>query len=430
LRNELNLDLERSLQSAATGILITGDIAFAGVEVEYNQALLWIRELCAKAKCSNDDAWVIPGNHDVDRTIIQSSPELQRIHALLRQEMRKDENRGNVDIVLQQHVRQDRGLSDLLFAPLRAYNDFAAKLGCQIDGENPFWQQDFSLSDGSTLRIRGLTSVLVSDHDNDLSEKLFLGANQLSLTRSAGVEYVTLCHHPPSWLFDEDSAIDALKRAKIQLYGHKHRFRHTRQDESLVISAGAMQPNPREPQWQPRYNILEISVSESGGSRKLVVKLSPRVWNDANRTFQADFGDDGSTSRVEEFELSPWNRPTSAAASVVVAEGLAASQKQMPEAEDHDKSKKHVDRPNRVLTYRFLTLPYVKRIQIAYDLGLFTDADRHLSDAELWVEIFQRARASHQLTALWEHVEKEHNDNRYDSFENPFRRVEAESTSS
>ena len=52
----------------ADAVLISGDIAFAGAQDEYQFATDWLRDLlCPAAGCRMDDVFVIPGNHDVDR---------------------------------------------------------------------------------------------------------------------------------------------------------------------------------------------------------------------------------------------------------------------------------------------------------------------------------------------------------------------------
>src|SRR5438105_11053348 len=49
-------------------MLIGGDIAFKGHPDEYKTALTWIRELADAVGCSFERVFVIPGNHDIDRT--------------------------------------------------------------------------------------------------------------------------------------------------------------------------------------------------------------------------------------------------------------------------------------------------------------------------------------------------------------------------
>ena len=73
LRSDIIKDVKRMrhvVGHAADGILLTGDIAFAGHADEYSFAFQWLEEkLCPAAGCKIEDVFVIPGNHDVDRTV-------------------------------------------------------------------------------------------------------------------------------------------------------------------------------------------------------------------------------------------------------------------------------------------------------------------------------------------------------------------------
>lgn len=56
----------------ATGVLVTGDIAFSGQRSEYQSAASWLLGLCRAIECPDENVWVVPGNHDVDRKIADS----------------------------------------------------------------------------------------------------------------------------------------------------------------------------------------------------------------------------------------------------------------------------------------------------------------------------------------------------------------------
>ena len=70
IRDKLSLDIQQrcSLDDKnVDAILITGDIAFAGKQEEYDTASNWIDQLCEETGCKKEDVYVVPGNHDVDR---------------------------------------------------------------------------------------------------------------------------------------------------------------------------------------------------------------------------------------------------------------------------------------------------------------------------------------------------------------------------
>ena len=64
--------------------------------------------------------------------------------------------------------------------------------------------------------------------------------------------------------------------------------------------------------------------------------------------------------------------------------------------------------PARRLTYRFLSLPYRKRLEIAQGLGLLREEDKGLRDSELFKRFFARAKEKEILEQLWDEVERRH----------------------
>ena len=193
LRNELERDAIKKGKdlNGVHAILISGDIAFSGHEEEYKIAHDWLQHMCRELGCPLENVWTIPGNHDVDRKIIEKSMLLKDAHRNLRQ------TAAELDDKLAGYLGGDPEAAKLIYRPIQNYVDFAAKYGCGLSPESPFWEQDWPLNDGSTLRIRGVNSTVASDElDNDASYKLVVGKRQLEMSRQDGVEYSVLCHHP------------------------------------------------------------------------------------------------------------------------------------------------------------------------------------------------------------------------------------------
>ncbi|MCK4472909.1 MAG: metallophosphoesterase [Anaerolineae bacterium] len=348
--------------------------------------------------------WCTPGNHDVDRSVIENSPILQTLH----RELRPDDP-NQVDSQIQFFI-QDPQAAKLLYDPIANYNkEFGSKFGCQIDAQKPFWHHDLRLNDGSVLRLHGVNSTLVSDRfDNSAEHKLIVGRAQGTMSRQDGVEYVVLCHHPPSWLLDQDQLTDIWnKRVRIQLFGHKHRPRVNQIDQSIVVAAGATHPNRREPNWRPAYNILEIWVSGEGSSRQLRVNVYPRVWNGAENQFQADYDPSGSQVRSYGPAIGEWHSPAAMSVPEPACEETTATssdfERESTAAEAASESGWRMN-PARRLTYRFLRLPYRQRMAISLKLDLIEDDDSGLRDAELFSRVFRRARERGRLRDLWREV--------------------------
>ena len=296
--------------STPTGILITGDIAFSGQKQQYETATVWLEQLCARVGIGIESVRVIPGNHDVDRAMLKCP-----VVPIVRESLRKAANQVELDSQISRYL-EDPQSQEILMRPTSAYNEFASALKCDIPKGKLWWEEDFTLNDNSILRIRGLHSALVSDHqdtDDKSSLKMVLGSAQVELGHEDGVAHLIMCHHPFDWLRFSDSARQALNAfASIQLFGHKHRFElNTINDRNLHLSAGAMQPDKKESGWEPRYNFLGISIGEKEGKRVLQVEVWPRIWNNTDRQFNPDYsmlGTNAGESKIFALALRPWRK--------------------------------------------------------------------------------------------------------------------------
>lgn len=422
VRNELGRDLSRELCAPASGILITGDIAFSGKSEEYATARTWIEDLCHTAGCLPSVVYTVPGNHDIDRDIIDDSDTIREMHTELR---------GLEGVSLDRALAKamgDRVRADGLLRPLGAYNDFALRYGCNVSPDQLWWEDNLELNDHSLLRIRGLTSVIVSDrYDDKGTSKLLLGTYQVTLPREDGVEYVTLCHHPQDWLIDSDTVEDALRRARMRLFGHKHRFRYHRVDDSLVLTAGATHPDRAESQWQPRYNIIDLEVEKSAERRFLIARINARVWDDNHQAFKPDVDLEGGSPHEFRLPLPDWSPPVLTAVEASIEASPLASE---PAVSDQTKmdSTTPARRPERELLYRFLSLPYQRQQRMALELGLIAENERFPREADLWQAVFTRARDKGRLNEFWEVVSVATPDLNAQTNENPFdvRRQEDE----
>src|SRR5581483_3776825 len=216
IRKKLRADLSTSalpLQNGVDGVLITGDIAYAGKTAEYTSAHDWLKDLCAHIKCPPSHVWVVPGNHDVSwATTSQSILDMHEV-------IRNTDPPGRLRDRL-----ADTAAANALLEPFVAFNVFARPYESRTQPDAVAWESDeLVLNDGSTLRLRGLNSALVSDkRDKALGKPCqVVGEKQVQLSDDDdAVCYLTLCHHPPAWLHDQTSVEDHLNnRARIQLYG-------------------------------------------------------------------------------------------------------------------------------------------------------------------------------------------------------------------
>lgn len=169
IRTRMMRDLVAQVQKLGNVgvILIGGDVAFKAAPDEYRTARDWIHQLCEISGCPKERVFVVPGNHDVDRSIIKGSVQIQNVqHAIASTAL------ANREWKLKQQL-WDQTTGQLLFQAHAAYNDFAAPFGCQIWPAKPFWHQDIPLEDGVNLRLYGLTSTLLSGREGNESPRVF-----------------------------------------------------------------------------------------------------------------------------------------------------------------------------------------------------------------------------------------------------------------
>ncbi len=396
LRDQLELDLARMRARIGVpfvGIIVTGDITFQASEPEFDVASKWLRRVSELCGCPPESVYCVAGNHDADRGVFEKSLLLRGLHERLRAS-----EPDKIDFALGETLRDDDAAT-LLMRPLEQYNRFAAKFGCITKINQLFWEHRVPLNDESMLVLRGGNSVLVSNKDdNDKANKLILGTLQATARERPDEAVLFACHHPLDWLLDADHIAPILKsRARIHLFGHKHTQVVEKVDNSVRIVAGAVHPDRREPNWRPRFNCIGFLVEGVGEHRKLELTLYPRVWSQTEPKYVADHDlCGGPDHKSYELNLPTWTAPT--------AERVPAPTQAPVVRSDHTNEGASMD-PARTLTYRFLSLPHVVRLEIAQAMKLLHEEDEGIQDAILLERILSRAAAETRLGELWEQVE-------------------------
>jgi hypothetical protein len=398
LRGELRRDLENQAKRLGDmmAILVSGDIAYAGKKPEYESASKWLDELCAASRCPRDAVYLSPGNHDVDRDTIRANSLLQDAH---------DAIRGKAD-TYQRDTALKRRLEEtearnLFFAPLREFNEFAARYECSFfaDAESYAWDRDIPLNDGSVLRVRGLNSALLSGL-SDAEGTLFLGSRAWTMPRRKGVEYLTICHHPPSWLLDGRDAESSLDdRTRIQLFGHEHDLRVVPGRDQIKLFAGAVNPPRDEARWRPGYNIIEIWIETDAGGRKMIVEVHAREWQERPTQFRAHEDRNNNPIHRVELALDPFEPNTVAGAPMSANDAPSTA----PAAQLEQPSGKVTPQmSSRELVNRFFRLSISRKSEIAGHLDLLAEADLSLPDFERYKRALLRAKERNLLDQLAE----------------------------
>ena len=428
IRHELERDA--TTKSAELGgtdaVIVCGDVAFGAVEQEYDIAYEWLQKLGDKVKSPDRpiQIWTVPGNHDIDWKKIEGNRNAERLRSQLRDSDVKDFNRELRKTLDDLNDRQT------LLDPLEQYNIFANKLGCASGADPLYWEQPLLLNDGSTLRVRGLNSTIISaraDDDQQEKTKLVLSSYQTKFFREDDIVFMTVCHHPLDWLKDRNDVDDWLNQhARIQLFGHRHIQRVTPIHDNLRIASGAVHPVREEPGWEPRYNFISIDVRFEQNRRWLHVEVHPRIWNDTSKQFVAD------NLGVQSRDLPlPARQPSSTAGrsgseltnTETVASVLSAIEPDLLDVQYvQSGAEVRILNAGERLTSRYLSLPHNLQMEIAKKLGLQEEEeDKDLADTELYRRYFKRAKDKRLLEQFWSEVEIQYAQRGEEHFEeNPF----------
>ncbi|MFJ7797761.1 metallophosphoesterase [Pseudomonas sp. NPDC096950] len=396
LRNSVTRDIAKMCGELgrADAILVTGDIAYAGKRTEFEEAASWLEEVCEAAGCGSEDVLMCPGNHDVDQGVIVENPLIQDGHDAVR----RGKNHFDRDQALTRRLIQPDACS-LFYLPISTYNEFAARYQSSFfaDANTFVWEHDFALNDGTTLRIRGLNTALLSGL-SDVEGSLFLGSRAWTLPCQTGIEYLVMAHHPPMWLADQKEAERAFNNsARIQLFGHEHDQRIVPGRDWIKLFAGSVNPHRAEPNWRPGYNIIEVYV-DPGLPRKLKVEVHARDWQ----------GDPAQFRSIEDVGYDPIHRadiklPNLPAAMFNQARPVAAAPPGPPVSTVSSAMRATIVEPQhrfRLSVYRFFKLTLSQKNEIVGHLKLAEENDSRLTDVERFKLSLIRARDSGQMDAL------------------------------
>ena len=284
LRNEMILDVENVIikeQLQPYGIIVCGDIAYSGQAKEYEIADGFINDLVDKLRIKFEHVFCVPGNHDVDQGVAKKSVSVYAVQKLLEN---SDDNWFHTYLdKIREEVAETK--DDILYRALKNYNDFSGKYMGNVSSQEPPWTHEIELDEGYTLCLYGINSTIISnadDHSNiadNNPRKMRVGNHQIPKRQEKKI-YMTICHHPTdNWGEDIVQILD--ERAMIQLYGHKHVQTLDANNRRIKIGTGALQPDRREPDWQPRYNFLSVNFNAGN----IEIMLYPRIWDESIRKF-------------------------------------------------------------------------------------------------------------------------------------------------
>jgi 3',5'-cyclic AMP phosphodiesterase CpdA len=248
-------------------IAVTGDISFSGQPDEYALARQFLDELLAVTRLTRERLFVVPGNHDANRSLVTVGARSIAV-ALT--------DRDTVNTLL--NTPDDRRL---LMARFKGYAEFVNTYLAQgWDDEHYFYARTVEIA-GRKIALLGLNSAWLCASDKDKANGLLIGERQaraaLEQAASAALK-IALLHHPLDWLreFDQnDSAAMLLDGCDFILHGHLHRTAATQlaspDGAAMIVASGACYETRDYPNM---VNWVTLNVA-TGQGRVLLRRYSP-----------------------------------------------------------------------------------------------------------------------------------------------------------
>lgn len=269
-------------------ILVTGDIAFSGNirhPDEYPEAKRFLDRLCKQLSIPAQEVYLVPGNHDVQRTGKAEKATMRLLDGLRT-------GRESLDEALVDDLDQK-----LLLQRFANYTGFAA--GYAPSCASLSWTHSLVTTTGLRVRLCGLPTALLANDDQDQG-KLQIGKRQLEAILSPASDpeelIIVLGHHPleDGWLRDEVEVANWLRSSSnIYACGHIHAafsasLRYPGQAHQWVrLWAGAVhgERRPDQPPETHSYQFAAIFTDESG---RVHLRVWPRRFSDRGKRFVPD----------------------------------------------------------------------------------------------------------------------------------------------
>jgi predicted phosphodiesterase len=270
-------------------LFVTGDLANRGDKREYDGAFRLLDELCGLLGLSRErDVFMVPGNHDVDRSMISKSVAR---YAHTFDELDEDEFRTAIaDLIDEPNDFANYGRR------LSAWCDFTSRFlgpARQTWVDRP-WRSDVVEVAGVRVGIASICSVWMSG-SADGKGRLVVGERQLRMLidelAAVGPDLrIALMHHPVAWLREaEDRHVQRLLRDEfdVVLHGHVHdpkagTFVHGRHT-TVEIGAGATYAGI----GQDRFHGISVAQIDAGREQ---LELDAFTWTSRSGFWHIDAG--------------------------------------------------------------------------------------------------------------------------------------------
>lgn len=276
-------------------VIFSGDVAHSGKKDEFDRASSSLINPLKKILGSHVKFVIAPGNHDLDRTSLGSTPAEWRTQL----SVNSDNRSAAIGQMLCDDVR-----SPALWSPFKAFYKFCSEHDFDY-GRNGFVKSSVFDKVGSKIGICAVNSALccarheVRGKDEPAAALWDYGTLSVSEQQvRAAIDAVEHCdlrilvlHHPLSWLHpDEQPILDQLISANFDLvlHGHEHLPRFTSIENNIsdvkYIPAGAAFERrlPTDPRFTSSINFGCFSVVSREG------RVFHRRWFEERDRWDAD----------------------------------------------------------------------------------------------------------------------------------------------
>ena len=393
-------------------LIVSGDVAYSGKPEEYTVAKKWLMALAQQIKLSANEVWLVPGNHDFDRSTLTDSKVLRSAHSDIR-----GAKPGVVDREISEYLR-DKISAQVLLNPFTNYNDFAFDFSSTTTPEQLYWTTEIQFDDKYLCKLHGLNSAVLAAYDEDDEGDIIIGLRQCQFadgqdTDEIGEIHVAICHHPVGW-WKKHSDIDAhVSHARVVLSGHTHNNFYTKVDDTVHCSCNAVQPDRREDKWQPGYNIVTLELRYSTAGTELEVRVVPRAWNKAHARYDSFVVEEGKTEFVRKVSLKPLSKASAQCAPLsgdMVVADVASATLSVAGGEGMQQEPASIaalpaDKRELIMS-KFIPLAFDMRLRLLADLGLFVPEDEKLNAIDRMQSAILRGNERDGLQSLAAAIEK------------------------
>ena len=212
-----------------------------------------------------------------------------------------------------------------------------------------------------------------------------------------------MSHHPLDWLFEYEDMEDVFeKRIQVLLCGHKHRHR-VRSSGYTVVHSGALHPDRHEDGWDPRYNVISLSISREDDNFCLNVRVYERQYSLEHARFSNVFNpDSGEQFREHCYPLGTWQPSTNNTPPLESSSDLVT----VSDESQPINPRSTPQTMTRSLLYRFYNLPFYHQIEILSNMHLLEEDDQLGTTQELLRHALERVKAEGRAVELDKEIEK------------------------